>query len=110
MFESSLVPPAGDGAAGQRALHVPKWSELSARLAAARDLRRSLGQDSGRSAGSFARFAAQEGQALNAEPGFVNLTGLADGKGDQGTRPASEVAGPVPGHIDGFTRADREMR
>lgn len=110
MLETPLLPPDRDGNGADHALRMPMWPELTARLAAAHDLRRLLGKVQGRTAGSFAQFVAADGQPINDRTHSVNPTALADGKDDRRTIAASEVDGPVSGHSNGFTRADREMR
>lgn len=106
MLETPLLPSGAFDEAGGDQLRVPSWSELSAKLAAARDLRGVLATGAVRAAGSFTRFTALDAPSLNDEPRSVNLTGLADSKCDQGKVPASQGDGQAAG----FIRADREMR
>lgn len=101
MMES--LPPifAREEGAREGGLRVPAWSDLAARLAAARDLRGTLQPERGCDGGSFGRFVSVEREPLNANGPSVNPTGLADGKG-AGRNVAASSAGSAP--------ADREMR
>ena len=106
MLESPLLPSGAADTAGGDLLRIPAWAELSARLAAARDLRGVLATAPVRAAGSFTRFVALDPAPVNEARGSVNLTGLADVKCDQGKVPASQGDGEVAA----VTRADRETR
>jgi hypothetical protein len=88
MFEARHISASPGGIPDGSALRVPQWEELVVRLAAARDLRRSLsgaGAGANRArGGSFARFAQPGGLAVNAGNGEINQPGLADGRGEAG--------------------------
>lgn len=102
MLETPHLPMARPAAPGEGALRVPDWSEISARFAAARQLRAALHGEASYGGGGFARFAAVDAaDGVNAKAHPVNLTGLVHGKVDAGTLSASDK---------GFTEADREMQ
>jgi hypothetical protein len=84
MFEARHISAAPGGSRDGAAVRVPQWEELVARLAAARDLRRSLGDATRARGGGFARFAQPHRQAVNTCEGEINQPGLADGRGGAG--------------------------
>ena len=101
MFETTLNPAAFDDAANGESLRIPAWEELAARLTAARDLREALSRAGIACKGSFAGFAANEGQEVNGEADSINPNGLAHSKTDRGM---------VAAAADGAVSADRETR
>lgn len=101
MMESLPLFPVRDNAIGDEALRELDWSELAARLAAARDLRGSLDQGRACTGGSFSRFASGAGEDVNITAPGVNPTGLTDGKDAECKVGASDV---------GMQPADREMQ
>lgn len=102
MMERPLFPADGESAAPDGALHAPAWPELTARLAAARDLRASLARNGLRTGGGFARFCASEADPVNKQPGSVNLTGSVHGKDVAAILSPPDMGSPV--------QADREMK
>ncbi|MEP0189444.1 MAG: hypothetical protein ABJP70_02800 [Erythrobacter sp.] len=79
---------------GGDALRAMEWSELTARLNAAHDLRRVLRKDTKRTiqsgAASFGDAAATYFQSLENNKQPVNLVVLEAPKGSQGNMPASQ--------------------
>lgn len=102
MMERPLFPADGESAAPDGALHTPAWSELTARLAAARDLRASFAHTRQRAGGGFSRFCATASQPVNAWPGSVNPTGSVHGKDVAAILSPPDMGSPV--------QADREMK
>lgn len=84
MFEARCISAGPGGGIDGAALRVPAWEELVARLAAVRDLRRSLADANRARGGSFTRFAQPHPEAVNAASGEINQPGLADGRGNAG--------------------------
>ena len=84
---SNDSPPGETGEAGET-LRMIEWSELTARLDAARDLRRLLRQDAASNAGgdprSFADAAARYFRTRNHEEPDVNPVALEHFKGSSG--------------------------
>jgi len=93
MFEARHISAAHVGDPKGAALRTPAWEELVARLAAARDLRRTLTIANRGRGGSFVRFAHHDAGPVNAKQGGVNQPGLADGRAAAGiVGAATEVA------------------
>lgn len=94
MFEARHISAAHGGDPEGAALRVPQWEELVVRLAAARDLRRSLTGANRARGGSFARFAQPGREAVNPGNGDINQPGLADGRAAAGIirGPTAEAA------------------
>lgn len=76
---------AGAARRGDTALKAIAWSDLTARLDAARDLRNALRQDAQRNIGdaaaSFSDAAAQYFRALETDQHLINLAALDEDKG-----------------------------
>ena len=97
-----LSPSAGHESAGSdSALRMPEWSELAARLGAARELRAALGGSQPLSSGGFAGFCSSDSEQVNNESADVNLTGLVHGK---------YAAATLSQSAEGSPQADREMQ
>lgn len=102
MMERPLFPADSESAAADGVLHVPVWPELTARLAAARDLRAALADNDPRARGGFARFCASDIQPVNKQQACVNPTGSVDGKDVAAILSPPDMGSPV--------QADREMK
>lgn len=102
MMERPLFPADSESATADGALHVPAWPELTARLAAARDLRAALADNGLRASGGFARFCASDTQPVNKQRDCVNPTGSVDSKDVAAILSPPDMGSPV--------QADREMK
>lgn len=98
MFEGTLPSPAPEGLGAPR---VPAWTDLVAKLAAARDLRGVLARAGGDEGSSFAPRAARALALRELGKGSVNPDALADGKA---TEDNNEAAAHPAGHGDRETR------
>lgn len=97
---------AGQGRRSDTALRAIAWSDLTARLDAARDLRIALRHDAQRNIGdaaaSFSDAAAQYFRALEADQHLVNLAALDEDKvscpifsGDESTSDVGDNSAPL---------------
>ena len=80
MFERNFSDSGFEQPAKTGALRPLVWSEVSARLAAAHELRSATRKHRKVAAGNFARFTSTPSGSLNENTAAVNPDALADGK------------------------------
>ena len=90
MFDTRLTVPANPGRSGGKALRAIGWSELTARINAARDLRTVLRRDSTILTTSFSDAAAGYFSKIEDSKPAVNPDALEGGKSCDGTEMHAE--------------------